>query len=61
MLRWARRNGDEPAEDAARRQLDWVVSRQRANGWFDECFFKPGMTPSTHGIAYTLRGLLESH
>ena len=61
MLRWARRNGDERAEAAGRRHLDWVVSRQRANGWFDDCAFKPGLAPSTHGLAYTLRGLLESH
>jgi hypothetical protein len=61
MLRWARMNGDERAEAAARRQLAWVVSRQRANGWFDDCAFKPGLAPSTHGLAYTLRGLLESH
>jgi hypothetical protein len=61
ILRWARRQGDDRAEDAARRQLEWVVSGQRANGWFDACVFKPGTTPSTHGIAYTLRGLLESH
>jgi hypothetical protein len=46
---------------AARRQLDWVVEQQRQNGWFENCGFKPGMLPSTHGIAYTLRGLLESH
>ena len=61
MLRWARRAGDERVEVAARRHLDWVVSRQRANGWFDDCVFKPGTKPSTHGLAYTLRGLLESH
>ena len=61
MLRWARRHGDEPTEEAAHRQLDWVASRQRSNGWFDDCRFKPGMAPSTHGLAYTLRGLLECH
>jgi hypothetical protein len=61
MLRWARLTGDDACEAAAGRQLDWVVSRQRANGWFDDCVFKPGQTPSTHGLAYTLRGLLESH
>lgn len=61
MLRLAVAEGDERLREAATRQLDWVVGRQRANGWFDSCFFKPGMTPSTHGIAYTLRGLLESH
>jgi hypothetical protein len=61
MLRWARQTGDERARVAARRQLDWTVGRQRDNGWFDDCIFKEGTHPSTHGIAYTLRGLLESH
>jgi hypothetical protein len=53
--------GDDRVEEAARRQLDWVLSMQRPNGWFDQCVFKPDTDPSTHGIAYTLRGLLESH
>src|SRR4051794_1204424 len=61
MLRWAGAIGDDSAEETARRQLDWVLSVQRPNGWFDQCIFKPGTNPSTHGIAYTLRGLLESH
>lgn len=61
MLRWARRAGDDAVRDAAHRQLNWVCSRQRANGWFDDCIFKAGTQPSTHAIAYTLRGLLESH
>jgi hypothetical protein len=61
LLRWARRSDDDAAEAAARRHLSWVCSRQRANGWFDDCVFRTGMTPSTHAIAYTLRGLLESH
>jgi hypothetical protein len=57
MARLAVRTGDE--ERAARRQLDWVLARQHENGWFEACSFKPGMLPNTHGIAYTLRGLLE--
>jgi hypothetical protein len=61
MLRWARHAGDEPARAAAHSQLAWTVGRQRDNGWFDDCVFKRGTDPSTHGIAYTLRGLLESH
>lgn len=62
MVRLALREPrDEQLLAAARRQLDWVVAQQRPNGWFENCFFKPGMVPSTHGIAYTLRGLLESH
>jgi hypothetical protein len=51
---------DDAHRQAARRKLAWVESRQRANGWFEDCIFTPGMLPSTHSIAYTLRGLLES-
>jgi hypothetical protein len=61
MLRWARAVGDDGVEAAARRHLDWVISRQHSNGWFEDCIFKPGTTPSTHGLGYTLEGLLESH
>jgi hypothetical protein len=61
MLRWARRFGDAEAERAAHLQLDWACSRQRTNGWFESCSFRSGMLPSTHAIAYTLRGLLESY
>jgi uncharacterized protein YyaL (SSP411 family) len=60
LVRLAGADGDDLFEQSARRKLDWVVSRQRTNGWFDDCTFKPGMLPSTHSIAYTLRGLLES-
>jgi len=61
MLRWCAEANESTVENAARRQLDWVISRQRGNGWFADCVFKPGSHPSTHGIAYTIRGLLESH
>jgi uncharacterized protein YyaL (SSP411 family) len=60
LIRLAGVTGDERFRDAARRQLDWVLTRQRENGWFDDCAFKPGMLPSTHSLAYTLRGLAES-
>jgi len=61
MLRWAGATADDGARHAAERHLEWVLGRQRPNGWFDDCVFKPGTEPSTHGLAYTLRGLLESH
>ena len=42
-------------------QLDWVCSRQHENGWFANAVFTTSMSaPSTHAIAYTMRGLLES-
>jgi len=61
MLRWAEYSGEADVSRAALRHLDWVLSMQRANGWFESCIFRPGTLPSTHAIAYTLRGLLESY
>jgi uncharacterized protein YyaL (SSP411 family) len=51
---------DEYYKKVAMANLDWVVERQNKNGWFEQANFKPGELPNTHGIAYTLRGLLEA-
>jgi uncharacterized protein YyaL (SSP411 family) len=59
LLRLGLLTGDERFTDAGVRNLDWVVSMQRPNGWFDACAFRPGKLPNTHGIAYTVRGLTE--
>lgn len=61
LLRLAAITGEGSFRAAARRHLDWVVSMQSEDGWFDHCVFVPGTLPNTHGLAYTLRGLLESH
>lgn len=61
LLRLADATGEQSYRSAARRHLDWVVSMQAEDGWFDHCIFRPGTLPNTHGLAYTLRGLLESH
>lgn len=47
-------------ERIARANLDWAVSEQQANGFFDNCAFVRGKDPFTHTIAYATRGLLES-
>ena len=51
---------DDAIVEAAVKNLDWTLQQQLPNGWFANCAFKPGKLPNTHGIAYTLRGLLES-
>lgn len=61
MLRLAEATGEDSYRESAVRGLDWVVAQQGADGWFENCVFEPGTVPNTHGIAYTLRGLLESH
>jgi hypothetical protein len=60
LIRLAAATGRDAYREAARRQLDWVLRMQQDNGWFGACNFKPGRDPNTHGIAYTLRGLVES-
>lgn len=44
---------------AARRNLDWALSQQQPNGWFNHAAFRPKQNPFTHTIAYTAEGLLE--
>jgi hypothetical protein len=60
LLRLAEATGDNRYRAAATRQLDWVLSMQAENGWFDACAFAPSLDPNTHVLAYTLRGLVES-
>ncbi len=47
--------------DVAVSNLSWILSQQSENGWFRNANFKPDELPNTHGIAYTIRGLLESY
>jgi hypothetical protein len=62
MLELFELTGDDRYRSAARRQLDWVLSQQRPNGWFaSNAFFGPGhrwQHPFTHNIAYVLEGLI---
>lgn len=46
---------------AGLRQVDWALSKQRANGWFDSNCLDNPLLPLTHTIGYALRGLLEAH
>jgi hypothetical protein len=61
LARLADATGDDRYRVAALRQLDWVLTMQRPNGWFDACSFRLNIPPSTHVLAYTLRGLLETY
>lgn len=44
---------------AARRNLDWALTRQTPSGWFATNAFVPGKHPFTHTIAYAIRGFIE--
>lgn len=60
LLRLAKLTDDRQFADAAIRNLRWILRQQTPNGWFDQCGFEVER-PNTHVIAYTMRGLLESH
>jgi hypothetical protein len=60
LLRLAAASGEQGFRDVAAANLDWVLSAQEEDGWLPWCVFRPGTDPNSHGLAYTMRGLLES-
>jgi hypothetical protein len=46
--------------DGVRPFLDWTLSQERSDGWFDRNCLTQDATPLLHTIAYTARGQLES-
>ena len=46
---------------AATKQVDWALSRQRPNGWFDQCCLTDHGNPLTHTLGYALRGVVEAY
>ncbi len=63
LLHMHSRTGDPKYREAAKRNLDLIVSKQYTNGWFPDAdnTIKHNDRPITHTIAYTIDGLLESH
>jgi len=51
---------DATHRDAAIRNLNFVLTKQRANGWFEECCLDDNTRPLLHTIAYTMEGLFEA-
>jgi uncharacterized protein YyaL (SSP411 family) len=53
---------DRTYSDAACRNIDWALTQQFANGWFNSAGFteEGHKTPFTHTIAYTIEGVLET-
>lgn len=58
LLKLAKLTGNSAYRDVAVKNLKWVLSQQKKNGWFMNCGFNDSQ-PITHVIVYTLRGLLE--
>jgi hypothetical protein len=45
---------------AGRRNIIWALDQLEPNDWFNHMGFSLDQAPTTHTIAYTLRGLLET-
>lgn len=60
LLELQRHTGQPAQRETAIRHLDWVLTRQQADGWFQNCAFTPREDPFTHTIAYTAEGLFRS-
>src|SRR5262249_44536157 len=48
-------------QDAAMRNVDWALSKQQRNGWFDSNCLGDSRRPLTHTIGYVLRGVVEAY
>lgn len=59
LLELHRRNHRDVYCQAARRNLEWALHNQDADGWFRHCAFVEGKDPFTHTLAYTAEGLFE--
>jgi hypothetical protein len=47
--------------DAALKNLRWALTRQRENGWIDDCCLTDRTQPLTHTVGYALRGIIEAY
>jgi len=47
--------------EAAMKNLGWALSKQKSNGWFDDCCLTDPQRPLTHTLGYALRGIMEAY
>lgn len=52
---------DRSYQRAALANINWALSFQHENGWFENCCLLNPARPLTHTIGYVLRGILEAY
>ncbi len=62
LARLHRITGDDLYVKSSQRNIEWAISQQQQNGWFNNASFTLDRhgRPYTHTMAYTVRGILES-
>lgn len=61
LLEAARVSPDRGYAEAAARNIEWALTKQRPNGWFSNCCLNDPVHPLTHTIGYVLRGVIEGY
>lgn len=61
LLEAARQDADRGYAEAGLKNVDWALSKQHENGWFEDCCLNEPIRPLTHTIGYVLRGVVEAH
>jgi len=57
----ARLAPNEGYGEAGLKQVRWALTRQLANGWFEDNCLSDTEAPLTHTIGYVLRGVIEAY
>lgn len=61
LLEAARIDPDRKYGEAALKNVQWAITKQRDNGWFEDCCLSDPEHPLTHTIGYVLRGVIEAY
>ena len=61
LLVAAEASGRREFLETAVKNVDWALTKQRANGWLADCCLEMPDRPLTHTLAYALRGIIETY
>jgi len=61
LMEAARLEPSKPYGEAALANVRWALTKQRENGWLEDCCLTDPARPLTHTIGYALRGLVEAY
>lgn len=61
LLVAAKVSGKDAWAEVAIKNVEWALTKQRANGWFSDCCLEDPSAPLTHTIGYALRGVIEAY
>lgn len=61
LLEASRVDSDRAYAEAALANVEWSLTYQKDNGWFDKCCLADPQRPLTHTLGYVFRGIVEAY